>query len=100
MEISTAELPSEFDSSRTFHIAAGTVSDAEGLLIELWNSGIRPTRAWQPLDDRCNDPLGPRFTVELAVEDLRIHDFGFEGGVGRLQCSTRLIAYVVTNDGS
>jgi len=30
MEISTAELPSEFDSSRTFHIAAGTVSDPEG----------------------------------------------------------------------
>ena len=99
VEISVDELPSSFDVDRTFHIRLGTVEEPEEFLVMLWNTGLRPSRAWQPLDDRCNDPLGARFTIELDSRDERIHDFGFEDGVGRLFCASRLVLFTVT-DGS
>jgi hypothetical protein len=98
-EISVEELPGEFDESRTFHLRHAQLQDPERLLRELWAKGIRPTRAWQPLDNpMCMDPLGPTFTVELELDDQRILAFNFERGVGRLYCATRLTAYVIVEE--
>lgn len=93
--ISVDQLPVEFDAARTYHRAVGQVQDPEALLLELWGAGIHATRAWLPVDNLCFDPLGPRFTVELAQEDSRILSQGFERGDGRLRCATRLWAYTL-----
>lgn len=93
--ISVDELSAEFDSTRTFQYRVGQVEDPEELLHALWDAGIRSSRAWQPLDDRCLDPVGPRFTLELVRDDPRIIEYGFERGTGRLHCATRLLAFTV-----
>lgn len=98
VEISAADLPAEFDPSRTFHVALGRVDDPVQLLTDLWNAGIHSMRAWQPLDDQCLDPLGARFTVELVADDPRILELGFERGPGRLFCATRLVEFLVDRE--
>ena len=98
--ITTAELPPEFDPSRTYQYRQPSIKDPEGVLVALLNAGFAVTRAWQPLDDRCLDPLGPTFTVELEVDEPTIQDHGFERGVGRLLCAATLTEYTISAAGS
>lgn len=98
-EVSPDDLPSAFDTTRTYHAAAGSVDDPMFTIRELLDARIPVRRAWQPLDDRCSDPLGPRFTVDLERDDPRIRSYGFERGEGRLRCATRLMTYVVVGTG-
>ena len=94
------QLPSTFDPARTFHYRVGRVEDPRSLLVDLWDLGLQSSRAWQPLDDRCNDPVGPQFTVELLRDDPRMIDHGFVRGDGRLHCSTTLTRYTISRNGS
>lgn len=97
--ISVNQLPPEFDGTRTYHYRVGTVSDPQGMLTALWDSGLESRRAWQPLDNLCLDPVGPQFTVEFVVDDPRIAGQGFERGDGRLRCATTLTAYTISPAG-
>lgn len=94
--ISRDELPEHFDTSRTYVYRIGYVNP-ESLLTVIWNSGILISQAWFPLDNLCMDPIGPRFTVELANSDMRLTEFGFAKGVGRLLCATRLKKFTISN---
>ena len=47
--ISVEQLPAVFDPARTFHYRVGHVENPESLLLALWEAGLRPRRAWQPL---------------------------------------------------
>lgn len=98
--ISVDQLPSEFDGTRTYHYTAGHVTDPRGMLEALWDSGLESSRAWQPLDNLCLDPVGPQFTVEFVLDDPRIAEQGFERADGRLFCATTLTAYTISPDGS
>jgi hypothetical protein len=98
--ISVDQLPTEFDGTRTYHYRVGTVSDPQGMLVALWESGLESKRAWQPLDNLCLDPVGPQFTVEFVADDPRIPDYGFERADGRLHCATTLTAYTISLAGS
>ena len=98
--ISVEQLPREFDETRTYHYRVGSVTDAQGMLMALWNSGLESRQAWQPLDDLCFDPVGPHFTVEFVMDDPRIAGKGFERGDGRLHCATTLTAYTMSPAGS
>jgi hypothetical protein len=97
MEISADQLPSEFDSTRTFHLTTGPVADPLPIVRDLLDAQIDVRRAWQPLVDNCLDPLGPRFTVEIEADDPLVLAFGFTRGEGRLRCATRLTAYIVVS---
>ena len=92
--ISADQLPAEFIAGRTFH-ASSDVSNPDSLLNRLLKAKLRVTRAWQPLDNICMGPIGPRFTVELATPDERILKFRFAAGDGRLRCATKLKRFVV-----
>ena len=98
--ITVDQLPTEFDQTRTYHYQANRVDKPEDLIRSLWDAGIRTRLGWNPLDDRCLNPIGPRFTVELVRDAPRIADFGFARGDGYLYCATTLIAYDVTEGGS
>jgi len=98
--ISVDQLPTEFDGTRTYHYRMGSVTDPQGMLMALWDSGLETTRAWQPLDNLCFDPVGPQFTVELVMDDPRIAGHGFERADGRLHCATTLTAYTISPVGS
>ena len=91
--ITVDQLPTEFDPTRTYHYHANGVDKPE-------DADIRTRLAWYPLDDRCLNPVGPRFTVELARDSARMADFGFAREDGSLYCATTLIAYDVTDNGS
>jgi hypothetical protein len=92
-------LPDEFDSLTTFTYAFPSVN-AESVLVVLLDAGIPVRYGWQPLDNLCADPIGPRFTVQLYRYDSRMleHDF-VRGAVGRLLCATQIMWYQVV-DGS
>ena len=99
--ISVDQLPSEFEPTRTYHYRLGSVTDPQGMLMALWDSGLESRRAWQPLDNPlCLDPVGPQFTVEFVLDDPRIAGQGFERGDGRLHCATSLTAYTISPAGS
>jgi hypothetical protein len=98
--ISADHLPAQFDATRTYHYRLGTVTDPPAILAALWDSGLESTRAWQPLDNLCLDPVGPQFTVEFARDDPRIADEGFARADGRLRCATMLTAYTISPAGS
>ena len=98
--ISVGQLPAEFDATRTYHYRVGSVTDPQGMLTALWDAGLESSRAWQPLDNLCLDPVGPQFTVEFVMDDPRIAERGFERADGRLHCATTLTAYTVTPAGS
>jgi hypothetical protein len=93
------QLPAEFDATRTYHYREGSVTDPVLMLAALWHSGLESTRAWQPLDNICLDPVGPQFTVEFTRDDPRIIGQGFERGDGRLHCATTLTVYTVSPAG-
>jgi hypothetical protein len=94
--ISSQELPTEFDSTRTFHYAF-LLANPESLLTELWKANVRVSRAWLPLDNMCMGPIGPLFTVELEGEASAIPAFDFSQGEGRLHCATRLKQFVISD---
>jgi hypothetical protein len=98
--ITVEQLPAEFDAGRTYSYRASRVDRPEDLIRTLWYAGIRTRLAWEPLDDRCADPIGPRFTVELVRDNPSITEYGFDKGVGRLHCATMLMAYEVSDGGS
>ena len=98
--ISADQLPAEFDATRTYHYRVGSVADPQGMLVALWDSGLESTRAWQPLDNLCLDPVGPQFTVEFVRDDPRIAEQGFERADGRLRCATTLTAFTISSSGS
>jgi hypothetical protein len=94
--ISSRDLPLQFDEERTFVYANESV-DPESLLTAMKNAGIDIVRAWQPQNNLCMGIIGPRFTVELASDDARILAYGFMRGTGRLQCSTELILFTLSD---
>jgi hypothetical protein len=98
--ISVDELPAQFDDTRTYHYRLGTVTDPQAMLAALWESGLESTRAWQPLDNLCLDPVGPQFTVEFVRDYPRLDDEGFARADGRLHCATMLTAYTISPAGS
>ena len=93
--IGVEELPDVFDEARTWVFRQVQPPEVEDLIREMWRAGIHTRRAWLALDDRCFDPVGPRFTVELETDDPRIGDYGFDRGMGRLFCATHLTEYTV-----
>ncbi len=96
--IGVAGLPDEFDSLTTFTFDVPAVN-AESVLVALLDVGIPVRYAWRPLDNRCMDPIGPRFTVQLHRDDPRMLDHGFvRGAVGRLLCASQLMWYQVRPD--
>jgi hypothetical protein len=97
--ITRAELPKEFDSSRTYHLRSPS-QRPESALVSLLHAGFAVTRAWQALDNWCADPVGPTFTVELQVDKATIQEHGLERGAGRLLCASMLTEYSVTRAGS
>lgn len=82
------------DTTRTYEYRFVQV-DPDSLLTALWNAGVPVTQAWLPLDNRCADPRGPVFTVELSKPDPAILAFDFLLGTGRLACATQLRRYRV-----
>lgn len=94
--ISSDQLPEQFDETVTFECLSYSVN-AESLLTVLSKSGVRVSRAWFPLDNRCMGIIGPRFTVELASDNPRILEFGFQQGSGRLRCASQLKQYSLTH---
>lgn len=93
--ISTDEVMTQIDASRTYWSLASQV-EPESLILVLWQAEFLVSRAWQPLDDRCENPIGPRFTVELRKADPRIFEYYFETGPGFLECSTTLEQFTVS----
>jgi len=70
-------------------------ANPESLLKVLIRARIPVVVAWEPLDNACMDPLGPRFTVGLTRDDPRMAEFNFRHGNGRLACSQRIRKYVI-----
>lgn len=93
--ILSSSLPKHFDEGRVFQYNFSQVNP-ESVLIQLWSAGIPVVQAWLPLDNQCMDLIGPRFTVELAQEDLRIVKFDFTKGSGRLGCATMLKRFIIS----
>lgn len=93
--VSTTDVWEQIDPARTYWSRFGTV-EPESLIVALWQAGLPVSRAWQPLDNRCMDPIGPRFTVELPKGDERILEHDFDTGPGRLLCSTTLEQFTVS----
>ncbi len=93
--VTSRDLPEEFDSTRTYHYDS-VKANPESLITVLWNADVRAWQAWLPLDNRCMDPVGPRFTVELEAQDAAILDFDFSPGDGRLHCATSLKRYTIS----
>lgn len=82
------------DTTRTYEYRF-VRANADSLFAALLDADMAVTQAWEPLDNRCLDPRGPVFTVELARPDLRVATFDFVPGTGRLTCATQLRRYRV-----
>jgi hypothetical protein len=93
-EIATSELTSGLDSAYAYSYRF-PAANPDSLLRLLVDRGIPVARGWEAIDYLCMDPMGPRFTIELARDDARVTAYDFERGVGRLWCSTRLRRYTV-----
>jgi hypothetical protein len=79
------------DTTRIYAYFGQQPVKPDSLLQALCTSGISVKQAWLPLDDRCDNPIGARFTVELAGPDNRIEAHGFKRGFGNLLlCATQL----------
>jgi hypothetical protein len=92
--ISADQLPTEFDGTRTYHYRVGSVTDPQGMLVALWDSGLESTRAWQPFDNLCFDPVGPSSLLSLSRDrelPRRIPE-----GDGRVRCATKLTSYTIS----
>jgi hypothetical protein len=68
----------------------------DSVLRALWTDGFAPEVAWRPLHYLCEDPRGPRLTVQLAAPEPDMARHHFSLGTGRLRCSTDLMQYVVS----
>ncbi len=90
------DLPSVSEDRTYFYRSGITESEAESLFMALWEEGIPVSRGWFPLDNQCEDPIGPRFTVELHQPDSSITDYQFDPGTDRLFCASQLKQYVIT----
>lgn len=93
-EISAGQVP-QFGSTSFVYFSNSTLVNPEALLSEMISAGLPVVQAWQPIDNRCADPIGARFTVELFEPDARIENYGFTRGAGRLECATKLKHYVI-----
>lgn len=93
--VSTDVVLTQIDASRTYWSLASQV-EPESLIVVLWQADLPISRAWQPLDDLCENPIGPRFTVELRKADPRILEHDFDTGPGLLVCSTTLEQYTIS----
>ena len=94
--ISVSEVPSTFDNTRTYYYPLSN-PNPKSLLLGMFQQGIPVSEAWLPLDNRCANPIGPHFTVELKSADPRILNFGFVQGADQLFCSTKLDRYTITD---
>jgi len=90
--ISSASLPKNFEDGLLFEYEQAKV-EPESLLTELLDADIPVVQAWLPLDNRCMDAIGPRFTIELRQNDALVSKFDFKQGSGRLECATTLKHY-------
>jgi len=87
-----ADLPPA-DLSRTWKYRYADVN-ADSLFRALLADAIDVEEAWEPLEDLCDDPIGPRFTVVLAAPDTRIARHDFEPGNGIRACTRLVRRYV------
>lgn len=90
--ISSRDLPFQYQGVTYAYKFAS--ANPESLLTLISIHGIPWNQAWQPLDNMCMDPMGPRFTVQLQKEDKRLENFNFERGSGRLACASKLNRYI------
>ena len=93
--LAASQLPNLRDSTTIYEYTFSAVNP-DSVLRALSRARLPLREAWYPLDNLCMDPIGPRFTVELAQEDLRIVKFDFTKGSGRLGCATMLKRYFIS----
>lgn len=67
--------------------------NADSLLHLMRADGVPVREAWQPLEDLCADPIGPRFTVALSRPFEEITAYHFEPGSGIRACTTKVRHY-------
>jgi len=67
--------------------------DADSLLRHMRRDGVPVAEAWLPLEDLCEDPIGPRFTVRLSRTFEEVKAFHFEPGSGIRACTVRVRHY-------
>ena len=67
--------------------------NADSLLRLMRRDGVPVREAYLPLEDLCEDPTGPRFTVVLARAFDEITSFHFEPGSGIRACTVRVRRY-------
>ncbi|MGD8276548.1 MAG: hypothetical protein PVH00_00920 [Gemmatimonadota bacterium] len=87
-----ADLPPA-DLSRTWKYVLADVN-ADSLVRVLLTAPLVVEEAWEPLEDLCDDPIGPRFTVVLAAPDPDIAEYDFEPGNGIRACTRLVRRYV------
>jgi hypothetical protein len=83
------------DAARTWEAERSDVRP-DSTLVALLEDGLPVEVAWRPLLYRCDDPRGPRLTVQLTRPDARMATRGFTPGTGRLGCSEELMRYVAS----
>ncbi len=83
------------DLSRTYKYLRAD-ANADSLVRVLLAARLGLEEAWQPLEDLCEDPIGPRFTVVLAAPDPEIAKYEFEPGSGIRACTRLVRRYVPT----
>jgi len=86
---------SPVDLSRTYKYLHAD-ANADSLVRVLLAARLGLEEAWQPLEDLCEDPTGPRFTVVLAAPDPEIAKYEFEPGSGIRACTRLVRRYVPT----
>lgn len=89
-EVAGLEVATDAAATYRYRPAA---ADADSLLVALWRAGVRVAEAWQPLEDLCADPVGPRFTIRLEAADPRVLALDFETGSGIRPCTVRVRRY-------
>jgi len=67
--------------------------NADSLLRRMRADGVPVSEAFQPLEDLCEDPHGPRFTVVLYRIYEEVASFHFEPGSGIRACTVRVRRY-------
>jgi hypothetical protein len=92
MDVATRDLPAA-DLSRTWRYRPA-IANADSVLRAVRRAGIPLEEGWQPLEDLCMDPVGPRLTVVLRMPDDRIRMHDFESGSGIRACTVRVRRYL------
>ena len=67
--------------------------NADSLLRLMRADGVPVREALEPLEDLCDDPIGPRFTVVLSRAFPEITAYHFEPGSGIRACTVRVRRY-------